>query len=198
MSRIVYSILLCSGVLFSACGNESTTNNTTETNTKETTPAPAAPAEKPQSNLGETGTEKLMQTLQQYYALKDALVASDAAQTTTVATSFIAEVEGLEHALNDPKHALSASLTTIKTEAKAIVAAKDDVEKQRIPFEKVSDAMYQLVSDAALKHAGIYRQYCPMAFNDKGAYWLSHEEHIRNPYFGKKMLTCGEVTDTLQ
>ncbi|HQE11916.1 MAG TPA: hypothetical protein PLQ78_04150 [Flavipsychrobacter sp.] len=54
------------------------------------------------------------------------------------------------------------------------------------------------MKDAQLEHTGVYRQYCPMAFNDKGAYWLSNEEKIMNPYFGKKMLTCGEVTDTLR
>jgi hypothetical protein len=36
-----------------------------------------------------------------------------------------------------------------------------------------------------------------MAFDDKGAYWLSAESEIKNPYFGKKMLECGEVTDSL-
>ncbi|MBN2863319.1 MAG: DUF3347 domain-containing protein [Bacteroidales bacterium] len=28
----------------------------------------------------------------------------------------------------------------------------------------------------------------------KGADWLSLEKEIRNPYFGKSMLSCGEVT----
>ena len=58
--------------------------------------------------------------------------------------------------------------------------------------------MFSLLKQADLRNAGIYRQYCPMAFNDKGAYWLSDETDIKNPYFGKKMLECGEVTDTLK
>jgi Cu(I)/Ag(I) efflux system membrane fusion protein len=36
-----------------------------------------------------------------------------------------------------------------------------------------------------------------MAFNDAGAYWLSKTSDIKNPYFGKKMLICGEVKDSL-
>jgi Cu(I)/Ag(I) efflux system membrane fusion protein len=32
-----------------------------------------------------------------------------------------------------------------------------------------------------------------MAFDNKGAYWLSETKEIRNPYFGDKMMTCGEV-----
>jgi membrane fusion protein, copper/silver efflux system len=41
----------------------------------------------------------------------------------------------------------------------------------------------------------VYRQFCPMAFDDKGAFWLSESDEILNPYFGDMMLNCGEVTD---
>lgn len=79
-----------------------------------------------------------------------------------------------------------------------ILAVKDETtEYKRIPFETVSNAVYHIIIKTGLTDAGIYRQYCPMAFNDKGAYWLSNETEIRNPYFGTKMLECGEVTDTL-
>ena len=36
-----------------------------------------------------------------------------------------------------------------------------------------------------------------MAGNDKGAYWLSKESKIKNPYFGDEMLTCGSVKETI-
>lgn len=39
----------------------------------------------------------------------------------------------------------------------------------------------------------IYEQYCPMYDSDRGATWLSLNEEIKNPYFGSKMLKCGEV-----
>lgn len=35
-----------------------------------------------------------------------------------------------------------------------------------------------------------------MAFDNKGAFWLSEIEEIRNPYFGEAMLNCGEVHET--
>ena len=35
-----------------------------------------------------------------------------------------------------------------------------------------------------------------MAFDNKGGYWLSETEDIRNPYFGASMLSCGEVKQT--
>ena len=43
----------------------------------------------------------------------------------------------------------------------------------------------------------LFVQYCPMAFDDKGADWISDIQDIQNPYFGDKMMRCGFVTDTL-
>jgi Cu(I)/Ag(I) efflux system membrane fusion protein len=38
--------------------------------------------------------------------------------------------------------------------------------------------------------------FCPMAFNNQGAFWLQTGDAVRNPYFGSSMLTCGEVRET--
>ena len=43
----------------------------------------------------------------------------------------------------------------------------------------------------------VYRQFCPMAFGEDGAYWLSREEEITNPYLPEDMLRCGEVIEQL-
>ena len=37
-----------------------------------------------------------------------------------------------------------------------------------------------------------------MANNDKGAYWLSTDETIKNPYFGEMMLKCGTVAAVIE
>jgi Cu(I)/Ag(I) efflux system membrane fusion protein len=36
-----------------------------------------------------------------------------------------------------------------------------------------------------------------MAFDNKGAYWLSNTQEIYNPYFGEEMRFCGEVKEQL-
>lgn len=41
------------------------------------------------------------------------------------------------------------------------------------------------------------RAWCPMAFDNRGAAWLQAEEEIANPYFGARMLRCGEFRGTL-
>jgi Cu(I)/Ag(I) efflux system membrane fusion protein len=35
--------------------------------------------------------------------------------------------------------------------------------------------------------------FCPMAFNDKGAYWLQKSSEVENPYFGSQMFHCGDI-----
>ncbi|XFE75263.1 hypothetical protein V8V91_03475 [Algoriphagus halophilus] len=58
----------------------------------------------------------------------------------------------------------------------------------------------EMVTMTELFHAysgTLYVQHCPMADSNKGADWLSLDQNIVNPYFGQSMLTCGEVTKTL-
>ena len=44
----------------------------------------------------------------------------------------------------------------------------------------------------------IYYQFCPMARNGAGAYWLSAVKEIKNPYYGEAMLTCGENKEVIE
>ena len=57
--------------------------------------------------------------------------------------------------------------------------------------------MIEVIQVFGAEKSGVYIQYCPMAFNDKGADWLSYDSYIRNPYFGDLMLKCGLVTDSI-
>jgi hypothetical protein len=51
--------------------------------------------------------------------------------------------------------------------------------------------MWKIVKNNSEIRESVYYQYCPM----KKMYWLSKEETIKNPYYGSKMLTCGNVSD---
>ncbi|MBS1782480.1 MAG: DUF3347 domain-containing protein [Bacteroidetes bacterium] len=191
MRQSVFTVLL-----FCTCGSllSCSNNQTKEEKTTETQPVALVP----QSKLDSVGTSLLMTSVGNYYELKDALVATDAAKSDVAAQKLIASIADLHGKVKDSS--LSLQLDTINLESKALIAETNDpkTDKKRVHFEKVSNAMFTLLRAADLKNAGIYRQHCPMAFNDKGAYWLSNETEIKNPYFGKKMLECGEVTDSLK
>lgn len=159
------------------------------------------PKEAATSTLGITGTDLLTKMVSRYYDLKNALVASKAVNADS-ASRQLAVMAGVFQRFLDTDSTQGAELKpycdTILTESRAITSITDEsCEHQRLAFGALSGALYGLVKKAGLKHSGMYREYCPMAFNEKGAYWLSDMPEIKNPYFGKKMLECGEVTDTL-
>ena len=57
-----------------------------------------------------------------------------------------------------------------------------------------SNNFYSLAKAVKLSTQTIYQDYCPM----KKAFWLSEVPAIKNPYYGKAMLTCGKITETIK
>lgn len=127
--------------------------------------------------------DRILAAYEAYIAVKTALVNTDASNTAAQASS-----------LNTALSTLEVEEAT-KTAVQTMMNAKD-VEVQRKAFELVTSGIEKLV-DGAIVSGQIYKQYCPMAFDFKGAYWLSNSKEINNPYFGDKMLRCGTVKDTL-
>jgi len=61
----------------------------------------------------------------------------------------------------------------------------------------LSNTLIDLVHSFKLNNEVFYVLHCPMANNNKGADWLSNSKDIKNPFYGKAMLTCGEVKETI-
>jgi hypothetical protein len=192
--RYILSICMIGSLCMVSCNNSAKKE---ETGTQATSNDPTSF----QSRLDEAGTQKLLEVMNHYYELKDALVAADAGKADEGATKLVTSANSLDAYIKTDsinRTAILPYLDTIRDGSSNILAVMDETtEKKRISFEQVSDAMYNLLKAAEVKNAHVYRQYCPMAFNDKGAHWLSNSTEIRNPYFGEKMLECGEVTDSL-
>ncbi len=158
---------------------------------------------RPQSRLDSNSTARLMTLLDRYDQLKNALTTDDASTSTQAAGQVSTQSQLMITALQEGDSTagtdLIALLDSIRMLAAKLALISDvTTEQQRLIFAPLSDAVYQLVRNVQLRNVGLYRQYCPMALNDSGAYWLSREEEIRNPYFGSKMLECGEISDTLE
>lgn len=73
-----------------------------------------------------------------------------------------------------------------------------DLSEARTHFSSLSATIIQLVETFPLSQQVVYQDFCPMAFTNKGGYWLSEFKEIKNPYFGASMLGCGEVKQTYQ
>ncbi len=78
-----------------------------------------------------------------------------------------------------------------------LISGTEDIGKQREHFIVLSENMAEAVQIFGVNKK-VYSQFCPMANNDLGAYWLSEEEEIRNPYFGNAMLRCGTVKGIIE
>ncbi|MDN5204792.1 DUF3347 domain-containing protein [Fulvivirgaceae bacterium BMA10] len=133
-----------------------------------------------------TNVQQTKGILSTYFELKDALVATDAASAKKAAESLYTQLEGESHEVSE----------TIAAKARAI-ADNDDIEAQRTYFFDLSEQMYAFVKASGDHEETIYKQYCPMAFNNQGAFWLSNRELVENPYFGDRMLHCGSVQETI-
>ena len=128
---------------------------------------------------------KLGKAYEHYVHVKDALVASKADEAKMGAGE-------LQKALKE------VSGSTAASEAASKIAASSDLKEQRKVFSTLSNEMTALVKDGKLSMGMLYLEYCPMANGNTGAYWLSNEKEIKNPYFGDKMLKCGSVKETIQ
>jgi superoxide dismutase len=72
-----------------------------------------------------------------------------------------------------------------------------DIEEKRSYFSHVSEILYCTFKSFDLGIDNVHVAYCPMAFDNKGAYWLTESHEIRNPYFGNEMLKCGTIEEIL-
>jgi hypothetical protein len=136
----------------------------------------------------------LQPLLESYYGIKDALVNSDASAAALEAKGFLQIMNGV-----DSKELSVAELglylpmnDELLLGAKRIAETKD-LKIQREQFSAFSLNIYQLIKSLKLTSEPIHYTYCPM----KGKYWLSKENSIKNPYYGKSMLTCGKIVETV-
>lgn len=121
----------------------------------------------------------------QYLKLKDVLVLSDSLQTQTAAKELAGSLTKISGSENTAKLASD-------------IANESSLSKQRILFTSLSNELINLFKKAKITSGSMFVQYCPMANEGEGGYWLASETEIRNPYFGDEMLNCGEVKETIE
>ena len=165
----------------------------------ETKSTDQADSGKPQFEVDKKFQEQLAAVFTSYVAMKDAFVASDASKVKIAAKETSSALRNVDMKLltgaahNDWMNYLSPIESGLKE-----IEASADLEAQRKSFSSVSDNLYKSVKAFGLGGKEAFYEFCPMAFDNEGGYWLSDKDEIRNPYFGDKMLTCGSVVETLQ
>jgi Cu(I)/Ag(I) efflux system membrane fusion protein len=139
----------------------------------------------------------LSEVVTQYFKLKNALVKDQVAQAKSAGNDMsqvLAKVDASK--FKGTEKTAWATLNNKLKDALAKVKSAKDIAELRKHFEQVSTEVIFLTENYGVNQDLVYKDYCPMAFNNKGAYWLSETKEITNPYFGASMLACGEVKQT--
>ncbi|SHN40736.1 DUF3347 domain-containing protein [Chitinophaga sp. CF418] len=175
-------------ILFAAC-------NSQEAGKSETTTDTVAHEGHDHSSMSESSApaaaavqlkdDRLNAVYQHYVHLTTALINGDEAEAKMASNA----IEAGAAAVSDGK-ALGASA--------AKITAAADIEAQRTAYADLSSNFISLVKKSGMNSGALYIDFCPMAMNDKGAYWISANKEVKNPYFGEKMMTCGEVKETIE
>lgn len=119
-----------------------------------------------------------------YINLKDHLVNSDVMQSKSAASTLaqsLKDIHGCEQTAD-----LSEDLSNMNS-----------LDSQRMIFSAISTDLIAMYKSDPLNAGKIYVMHCPMFNQKRGAYWLSTSTEIKNPYYGEKMLTCGNIAEEI-
>jgi hypothetical protein len=192
MKTIVFSIATAAIVL-SACGNSNgdtkEANKTADTATTTTTG----------SNNASTQNASVDEAVNAYLQLKNALTTDNGDGAATAGKQLHEAVLKLDNAsfAADQKKVYDDVKDDIKEHAEHISTNAGKIAHQREHFDMLSKDMIDLVKVVKPSQT-LYKDHCPMFNDNKGADWLSEVKDIKNPYYGKKMLECGEVKEEIK
>lgn len=150
------------------------------------------------SETNEEFKRQLNHLLSSYYTLKDALVEDNAKEAKEKANHLIQSLDKIDmKLLKGDAHLYWMAQQQIIQENGKKLANTDEIQEQRDFFNKISNAMISSIKAFGTTTV-VYEQFCPMAKDNKGAFWLSASSEILNPYFGATMLNCGEIKNEIK
>ncbi|MBF4516134.1 DUF3347 domain-containing protein [Flavobacterium sp. ANB] len=129
-----------------------------------------------------------------YLALKNNLVVSDSLAVVTNAAALKKSLKDFRFkklSLEEMNEATKKrkELIDLATE----VTVTKNINKQRKIVQLLSVKFWELAPKFKAADTALYLQVCPMT----SAVWASDSKEIKNPYYPKNMLTCGEIKASL-
>ena len=185
-----YQFTLIISAVLMACNNQ-------DLKTIESTPSSIVNTTRTNSNAFNSSFKPVLSI---YYELKDNFIAENDLLIDSAARKLINAVDSvkLEEIFDDSTVKYTAQTYTegIKSELIGLLGEKllDDKKKS---FQMISEQLYDLIRVVQFDGEIIYHHYCPMAFNNDGATWMSSSTLILNPYLSSTMLNCGELRDSI-
>ena len=143
--------------------------------------------------------EQLKIVFNNYIKLKDALVKDDADDVIIEAKNTLSSLTKVDIKLLKDEKAHTDWMVLHKEIKSSVssISEETNIKAHRSHFKRLSMHLTSAIETFGINEI-VYSQYCPMADNNNGAYWLSEQKKVINPYFGEAMLTCGEVKHVIE
>ncbi|QYH38833.1 efflux RND transporter periplasmic adaptor subunit [Algoriphagus sp. NBT04N3] len=141
--------------------------------------------------------DQITQIADAYFRVKNGLVSDQLNQSQKDLTEVKKAVSQVDMKLVEGK--AHDSWMKVQAQLNAAVGTMEkasSIDEARKGFSNLSEAVLEMTELFGLNKEAVYKDYCPMAFGNQGAFWLSERKDITNPYFGASMLTCGEIKQT--
>ena len=140
---------------------------------------------------------QLTEVVEAYLEVRDAFVASDeeAARAHLAGVDEALDAVDMMELEGDAHDAWMEDLEAMQSHLGHIDHA-ETIDELRAEFSTISQILAYSAEQFGID-GPLYRKFCPMAFDEDGAYWLSRDDEIQNPYLPETMLTCGEVIEQL-
>jgi len=134
-----------------------------------------------------------------YIKLKDALVKEETNKSILASKKLLENISKVDMKLlkDNKTHTDWMSLVKEIKKATTSISTTSNIEEQRSHFKNLSLNLIKAIQIFGI-NTKVFVEFCPMANSNKGAYWLSKEEKVINPYYGDNMLTCGEVKQVIE
>jgi len=133
-----------------------------------------------------------------YITIEEGLINDNSEIAKNAASALLKSLQNVDMKLlkDEAPHNRWMHLENELKKAVTSISKTSDIQTQREHFVHLSGHLINALKSFGINQK-VYVDYCPMANNDVGAYWLSTHKEILNPYFGASMLKCGEVTDEI-
>lgn len=150
-------------------------------------------------SVDENFKKQLTEVYRAQLDLQDAFLATDASMSKEKVPRVKTALENVNMSLvKGEMHNQWMTNLKVLNETLDKIGTTQDIKVQRLAYADFNDALYSAIKMFGTSGETIYYQYCPMARDNEGAYWLSAGEEIKNPYFGDAMLSCGENKEVIR
>ena len=135
-----------------------------------------------------------------YLRLKNALTSDNSTDAATAGAALETAFKSFNKAgLNEAQKKTFEEVADDAREHAAHIGKNGgNIKHQREHFDMLSKDMIDLIKAFGTGGQALYKDFCPMYNDNKGAFWISETKEIKNPYLGKAMPACGTMKEEIK